>query len=265
MSISMLRLMIFPILFGVLISGCSMGRTSLSETYYYAVPSPYNEGNTNFYRLRLTGGSLLSKTQYRHGYYPARAVDAFLGNVQLDKGARELELEDRLMTMIDEGTEIAWKNYIAETVATGKNNSTINDDKLKTKSDARRKLLEYPQKSKLEIDYNPAGNIITYNSNNKLIFFLSSNPNEVMSRITSFAEDEKTIQSVNRLSQFIAEPKQKEFQTIKTQNKLLETQLKAIASKMDYWHTVDLDGPKSDQAITELLTLLSAVATEVKP
>ena len=219
------------VLFTILISGC--GVTNINERYYYAVPSSIQgDESVNYYRLTLTGSSWFGVVQYKSGYFPARAVDSYLGNVELDKGARELEIEDKLMSVIDKATLKTWQDYISEIKVNDKILSQNTDKTILSLDKARRLLLQYPKKSGTEIDYNPAGNIVTMNANNKLCFFMSSNPDEVMSKISSFAEDEKTIQSINRLSLVISEPKTKEASVADIQLKSQELQMNTIAARM---------------------------------
>lgn len=62
-------------LVGALLSG---GCAELRETYYVGVIEEKTD-TLQFYRFRLTGRSILSRTQYVSGWYPAAAIDALVG------------------------------------------------------------------------------------------------------------------------------------------------------------------------------------------
>ena len=76
---------------------------------------------------------------------------------------------------------------------------------------ARRRILAYPRwqpevlRDTIEIDYNPSKGIAIRRSDEKLVFILSSNPDEVVGKITNFAESDKTVYSINQFAQVIAQ------------------------------------------------------------
>src|SRR5262245_39773898 len=74
-------------------AACSLGIMEAEEVHYYAIT---NGENTNYYRLRVSADTLLGVSEYRSGYFPARAVDTVFGEVTSDGATRALATRNEL-------------------------------------------------------------------------------------------------------------------------------------------------------------------------
>jgi hypothetical protein len=168
------------------------------ETHYLAVS---NGKNTNYYRLRVEGTTLLGVSGYRSGWYPARSVDRLFGEVASDAAPAELQARTDLEMKIIEKVKATHDRWLQEA-----SEPDADPERLKKLNEARRRVLAYPAfraqpfEDTVEIEYNPARDIVTFHSDDKLLFVLSSNPDEVIRQISSFVEDDKTVLTINRLA-----------------------------------------------------------------
>jgi hypothetical protein len=180
------------------LGGCSLGPLKVRETHYLAVT---NGKETNYYRLRVEATTLLGVAGFRSGWYPARAVDRLFGDVSSDTSPAELQAQTDLELQIIDKVKVTQEQWLSE--AAKPDADTL---RLKQLNEARRRVLAYPAfrpqpfEDTVEIEYNPGRNIVTFHADDKLLFVLSSNPDEVIQQISSFAEDDKTILTINRLA-----------------------------------------------------------------
>ena len=182
---------------------CSLGQMEVRETHYYAVPG---EHNTNYYRLNVKAKTILGDAEYRSGFFPSNAVDNLFGDVSAEGGAEALEARRLLERQIRDS--LIQVNAKYQERARDPNTTDQELDKL---LQARRRILAYPRwrpevlSDTIEIDYNPSKGIAIRRSDEKLVFILSSNPNEVVGKIANFAESDKTVYSINQFAQVIAQ------------------------------------------------------------
>jgi hypothetical protein len=185
----------------IMLAGCSLGPLKVRETHYLAVS---NGRNTNYYRLRVEGSTMLGVAGYRSGWYPARAVDRLFGEVVSDAGPAELQARIELETKIIEKVKETHEEWLKAA-----SNPDANPARLKKLNEARRRVLAYPAfraepfLDTVEIEYNPTRDIVTFHSGDKLLFVLGSNPDDVIQAIASTVEDDKTVLSINRLASTI--------------------------------------------------------------
>ena len=190
------------LVFGLCVS-CSLGQMDIRETHYYAVPG---EQNTNYFRLNVKAKTILGDAEYRSGYFPSTAVDNLFGDVSAEGGAEALEAKRILEAQIRDS--LIQVNAKYQEKARDPDTSEQELDKL---LQARRRILAYPRwqpevlRDTIEIDYNPSKGIAIRRSDEKLVFILSSNPDEVVGKITNFAESDKTVYSINQFAQVIAQ------------------------------------------------------------
>lgn len=179
------------------------GTMKVREVHYFAVP---NGENTNYYRLKGKATSKLGVAEYRAGWFPVRSIDYLFGDVRSNGGAAALDVQSQLEAQINDkilSTNHAWLEEAAKPEA--------DPNKLEGLLRARRRVLAYPSSDTppytgaFEIEYNPAKPIHTRYADEKLLFILSSNPDEIIGKITNFSENEKTVLSINQLSQVIAQ------------------------------------------------------------
>jgi hypothetical protein len=176
-----------------------------SEIHYYAIT---NGKNTNYYRLRINAQTKLGESEYRAGWFPARAVDNAFGEVTTEGGLSALAVRGELESAYNQKVLETTKAWLAEA---GKPNA---DSKLLMELfQARRRILAYPTSDgspfsgsrAWEIEYNPLRGLIRTHADEKLIFILSSNPDEVVQNISNFAESEKTSLSISQLAGIVSQ------------------------------------------------------------
>ncbi len=188
---------------------CSLGQMDVRETHYYAVPG---ENNTNYYRLNVTAKTILGDAEYRSGYFPANAVDNLFGDVSAEGGAKALEAKRELEKQIRDSLVQVNAEYQAKA-----RDPETTEQELDKLLEARRRVLAYPRwnpevlRDTIEIDYNPSKGIAIRRADEKLVFVLSSNPDEVVGKIVNFAESDKTVYSINQFSQVIAQRSRNEI------------------------------------------------------
>lgn len=190
---------LFPIL------GCSSGPMEVRETHYYAVPNQ-DHTNINYYRLQVKADTRLGDAEYRSGWFPTRAVDNVFGDVSMENGVKILETRTALEGLINEKILSTTKNWLDAA-----ENPDSPDEKLDSLSKARMRVLAYPRigaepyPGTIEIEYNPAKGVAQYHSDEKLIFILSSNPDEIIGEIANFAESEKTALAINQMAKLFSQ------------------------------------------------------------
>lgn len=180
------------------LGGCTLGPMKVHETHYVAVS---NGKDTNYYRLRVVGHTSLGVAGYRSGWFPARAVDRLFGEVASDAAPAELqartELETQVIQKIKE-THQAWLEAAKDPNA--------DPELLRRLNEARRRVLAYPSfraepfPDTIEIEYNPGRELATFHIDDKLIFVLASNPDDVVRQIANFVEEDKTVATINRMA-----------------------------------------------------------------
>lgn len=186
--------------------GC--GTMELKGTEYFAVPSG---DNTNYYRMRVWARTQLGKADYRSGWYPADAVDALFGDVSAEGAVNALaarrDIENAISASV-ESTTRAWLDEAAKPAP--------DPEHLAGLMEARRRVVAAPLPGSgdpgdralartLEIEFNPAAGVVTRHADEKRVFVLASNPDEVIGRIKAFAEDEKTALAVADIGTVIRE------------------------------------------------------------
>jgi hypothetical protein len=187
------------------LAGAGCGQTHVTETHYYAIP---NGNNTNYYRLTVDAYTVLGDSEYRSGYFPTRAVDNVFGEVTTAGGVSAIAVRTELEAAYNQRVLETTKAWLQEAA-----NPDGDPAKLRTLLETRRRILSYPASigsplegaKAVEIEYNPLKGMILNHSDDKLVFILSSNPDEVIGNISNFAESEQTALSVNQLAGVVAQ------------------------------------------------------------
>jgi hypothetical protein len=182
----------------VVAAGCTTGPMDVREVRYWAVA---NGEDTNYYRMRVSGATRLGVAGYKSGWFPARAVDRLFGDVSSEGGVAELqvrsELEAQIAQKIKE-TQGAWLNAAADPNA--------DEGLLRKLMEARRRVLAYPASTvvpypgAIEVEYNPGVGVATRYADEKLVFVLASNPDEIIASLARFVEEDKTTLTINRMA-----------------------------------------------------------------
>jgi len=175
----------------------------IREVHYFAVP---NGENTNYYRLRVTASTELGVAGYRSGWFPADAVDYAFGDVSTTGGVEALKTRNKIKDQINKKILETNQEWLDEAA-----NPNAEPEKLDGLQNARRRILAYPRsdgdpyKGAFEIEYNPAKSVNLRFSGDKLIFVLSSDPDTVVANIASFAENQESALTIDRLAGVIAQ------------------------------------------------------------
>jgi len=203
----------------VALAACTTGPMNVREVHYFAVP---NGENTNYYRLRVDAQTRLGVAGYRSGWFPARAVDRLFGEINSEAGAAEIDVRTKIETEINARILETTKGWLEEAVKL-----TPDRDKLDRLLAARRRILAYPSSigepypKTFEIEHNPAIGVATRYADEKLVFVLGSNPDEVIGRIASFVEEDKSVLTINRLSGVITQTRVNQVASREAQQELV--------------------------------------------
>ena len=110
-----------------------------------------------------------------------------------------LKTREEIEKLINTNVFITTKGWLEAAATT---NATVID--LERLEKARKRVLQYPGPEVLPegvlMDYNPITGLVQFHSDEKLIFLLSSDPNEVIGKIVNFTESDETVLSINRLA-----------------------------------------------------------------
>lgn len=255
---ALIRLMMPKMLLIVplLLMSCSTGRMVIKEQHYYAVR---RGDDANYYRLKLRAKTFLGDAEYRSGWFPSHAVDSLFGDVTSGGGAKALETRRAIEKQIREKiveTDRAWLNKAADPEAS--------DKELEKLLEARRRVLAYPiweaspVKGTFEIEYNPARGVAMAHADEKLVFVLSSDPDEVIGKIANFAETDKTVLSINQFAKITAQRVRNQIaadEAAEEVNKRIDNLIHAQMQKaLEVLDPFSFD--KTEQAISEIDTLL---------
>lgn len=183
------------------LSGCQTGRMTVHERFYLAVPSG---DNTNYYRVSVNADTVLSKAKYSSGWFPADTVDRLYGSTTEPGAASTLKTEENIKVMLNDAIEETTRGYLLA----AKNPATSDEDILAWLSAQRRVRavagdgIALPAGA-IEIEYDPSANLALRHAGEKLIFVLSSNPDEVIGAIQTFSNDTKTSATVLRFADVV--------------------------------------------------------------
>ena len=180
-------------------SGCTTGPLIVHETHYFKVG---HGERVNFYRLTVDADTRLGISEYRSGWFPRRSVDSLLGDVTADGGASALRFRYDLEGLIETNVLLTTRNYLEEA-----SKESADPAKLRRLGEARRRVLAYPQGSGLkaadfrEIDFDPARGVVTQHGDEKLVFIVSSDPDQVVGKITAFSQSADSALTIQNLAQ----------------------------------------------------------------
>lgn len=202
------RIRIIPLmltlLFPVLLTGCA--GMDVQEVYYVAVPSG---DNTNYYRVRVQANAKLGDANYDAAWFSAHSVDALYGDVTTSNAAESLNVENAIRSTLNDELKKAYTAYL--TVAASPN--ATNAD-LAIWMQVLKRLRAMPGSATalptgaIEMEYNPAENLITRRAGQKLVMVLSSDPTQVINGIKGFSQSTETSASVLRLTDVLQQQQQ---------------------------------------------------------
>lgn len=238
----------------IVLCSCTSGKTLVDTVGYYAITSG---DNTNYYRVRIESNSKLSKLNYKSGWYPTRAIDRLFGNVTSDEAVKTLEVQEILRAQYDKKIVELNQKWLD---AAGNPQTPL--DTLLALMDARKRILAYPSSSEpfpnsFEIEYNPEKGLAILHSDEKFVVVVSSDPNEVVGKISAFAESDQTALQIKSISNVIRGQNENEVKALDAKyriNKLNDSTV--LAGQIERLHGLAQD---EDQDTDRIIKEINAV------
>jgi len=253
--------------FAVTCAACTSGPMKVREEHYFAVP---NGSNTNYYRLRVTADTEVGVSEYRSGWFPASAVDSLFGDVSAEGTAEAYASRRKLQEGLQKGIETKSDAWLKEAA-----NPDADLAELQRLMAARRRVLAYPRSigdpfpNSIEVEFNPVQGLVITHSDEKLVFVLASDPDEVVGRIANFAESDKTVYSVNRLAGMLTQRASNEVVAREAQERIAKQldgvvhgQVGSALAALKDLHALAGSGAetaKRTRALSEIDTLLAVL------
>ena len=199
------RIVLWTVILALLpvLGGCQRGPMKIRQVQYLAVPSG---DNTNYYRIRVSANTYLGKSEFRSGWFPADAVDALFGDVSEPGSTDALKVRQDIKKAIDAKLLAATNAYLEVAV-----DPDAPPEKLAKRLAALRAVRTVesdatPQPpTGIEMEYDPRQSLVMRHAGEKLVFVLSSDPDEVIGIIANFADNQRTGLSVQRLGEVIGQ------------------------------------------------------------
>lgn len=185
------------------LAACTSGPMRASETYYL---NATNGTEDAYLRITVEASTELSDAKYMSGWYPAEAVDAVFGSVTKDETGKTRVARDAMRDQLIEALKAAQQNYLKVAA-----NSASTPEEVKQALDAWRRVRLAPAEvgpdpnEAVVVEYNPASSLETFRSDEKLIFLLSANPDQIIQSISRFASDQETKAAIQRFANVIIE------------------------------------------------------------
>ena len=242
------------------LAGCSGGPTRSEEIFYVAVPSG---DNVNFYRMKVEAGTQLGVTKYQSGWFPADTVDRLFGDVSESGSAAALKTEQDIRQALDSAIKDTAVGYLEAAKDPDSSSETI-----MRWLQAQRRVraiagdgVPLPEGA-VEIEYDPGAGLALRHAGQKLVFVLSSNPDQVMQNLRNFAGSKETSASVLRLADVVR---------AQAENRVVEAEAEAAAAlRLDALVVRQIDaalanvenaGNDRDALLDEVRTLLILLET----
>jgi hypothetical protein len=251
---------LLPLAVALTFAGCTLGPMTVRETHYLAVS---NGRDTNYYRLRVAADTRLGVAGYRSGWFPARSVDRLFGEVSSESAPAELQAKTELEMQVIDKIKETQRNWLEAA-----KNPDTDPRVLEKLNEARRRILAYPAfraepfPGTVEIEYNPGRDLATFHVDDKLLFVLSSNPDDVIQQIAAFAEDDKTVLSINRLAGAVVQRSTNEVasrEATQEVDKANDARVKQVIQQALQGTTVGTGKATAVSQVDALLSVLDAV------
>jgi len=219
------------VLIALALGGCTLGVTRIDHSHYLAVPS---EKNVNYFRIRVSGYTKLGKTSYRSGWFPAVAVDSLYGDASKSGASEAYKLEEDLKNRINEKILSTADGYLA--VA---GDPKADPELIEAWLVAQRRVRAFPgdevplPDGAVEIEYEPGANLALRHSGEKLLFILSSDPEEVVGAINNFSQNAETGATVLRFADVIRQHAVDEVAATEARNAARAKVSKSLAQRID--------------------------------
>ncbi len=191
-----------PALVVLYLSGCTSGPMRVDETYYLGAS---NGADRVYYRVNVQGRTYLGDSEFRQGWFPAYAVDALFGDVSDEGSAEALTTREELRRQIDQKLIETRKKYLARAVdpeATPDELRKLLAAVIRVRMAARESTGDLGNQA-VVMEYKPQADLITAHAGQKLVLFLSSDPDAIISKLGDLAEDTRTEQLFNTFSSVV--------------------------------------------------------------
>ncbi len=188
--------------------GCTTGPLDIEEVSYLAIT---NGEDTNYFRIRVKASTRLGVAEFRQGWFPATAVDALFGAVTEEGEGTALLMREKLRAQFDESIIETQKKYLAAA-----QNPKTTEAELRPLRRAMVRVRQAPRdtafarKDAQSIQYNPAKGLVVYKSDEKLVWVLSSNPDDVIAAIANFSEQESTQKDILKFTEVVIQGRRNE-------------------------------------------------------
>lgn len=182
-------------------TGCSLGVTHLEEVHYIAVPS---EDNVNYFRIRLEAYVTLSETKFEQGWFPAEAVDVLYGPADEATVADAYKVRNQILEKYNQAILKTAQGYLDAAADIHAKPETIEAwlaAQRRVRATAGSEVALPP--GAIEIEYDPASNLALRHAGEKLVFVLSSNPDDVFAALTNFSKDAQVGATVLQLADVV--------------------------------------------------------------
>lgn len=201
------------------LGGCTTGPMQLSERYMVGTSNGHDRV---YYRVTITGDTKIGVSEFRQGWYPAEAVDQLFGDVSAENTDARAVREE-LRQQIDQSLIEARRAYLAEAIkpdADEKKLAQLLEAVRRTRQSpldvqARKSDASTPDKPARSVEttameYNPAEDLVTRHAGQKLVMVLSSNPDEVMNKLSELSGDADTQAMFSKFANIMARDQRKQ-------------------------------------------------------
>ncbi len=215
----------------LLVASCSLGGMSIQETHYYAVT---NGNNTNYFRLQVNAQTIMGDAEYRSGWFPSRAVDNVFGDVSSENGARQLSAKSDIENIYLESVKKTTRNYLEKASDVETSAETLEKYQI-----ARHRVRRYPiwnlgaAPNSVVIEYDPEIGIVEMHGDEKLIFILSSDPDEVVGNISNFAESDKTVLSIQNFTKVFQQRVKNDIAGKNAEAEVISGSMRLVSGQID--------------------------------
>jgi hypothetical protein len=114
----------------------------------------------------------------------------------------------------------------------------------------------------LTIEYDPARGLTISHSDEKLVFVLGSNPDEVLGNIAQFAENEKTAATILKLSDVLVQDKRNEVAEKSAISEINQASDTLLSNQMEIVFDQFGNGLSRDEAIEHVRTLIDLLRAQ---
>lgn len=233
--------------------GCSMGRTSVRQTYFLAVPSGKN---FNYYRIRVDAQTRLGETGFRAGWFPTDAVDSLYGDTSKTGVTEAYRIQEDLKAKYNAAIVHTTEGYLNVAKDPNADPAVIQSWLVAQRRVSAVAGSETPLPAgAVEMEYNPSRSLVLRRADEKLVMVLASDPNAVVSAISSFSKDVQTSATVMRLADVLRQQTVSDIERQEAQNAARGKLDATLVHGIDQLLEALAGNPGRDQLTREIETL----------